>query len=110
MCYKLGLEIVLEIIHCIFLFQVIYIYILFDYIPLSHYSFVFATCGLRYSIHSDFVSLRRYHFLPLFLIAFETLGTMFNLVGGGELRKEVLLSILSYFGILVNFCLNFKIF
>ena len=27
MCYKLGLEIVLEIIHCIFLFQVIYIYI-----------------------------------------------------------------------------------
>ena len=86
MCYKLRLEIVLEIIHCIFLFQVIYTYIsFFDYIPFSHYSFVFETCGLRYSIppiHSDFVSLRRYHFLPLFLIAFETLGTMFNLVGG----------------------------
>ena len=85
MCYKLGLEIVLEIIHCIFLFQVIYIYILFDYIPFSHYSFLFGTCGLRYSIpplHSDFVSLRRYHFLPLFLIAFETLRTIFILVGG----------------------------
>ena len=51
----------------------------------SHYSFLFGTCGLRYSIppiHSDFISLRRYHFLPLFLITFETLGTMFNLVGG----------------------------
>ena len=86
MCYKLGLEVLLEIIHCIFLFQVIYIYISFFIIfPFSHYSFVLGTCGLRYSIpplHSDFVSLRRYHFLPLFLIALETLRTMFNLVGG----------------------------
>ena len=56
MCYKLGLEVLLEIIHCIFLLQVIYI---------------------------------------SFLIIFPFLIT--------------LLLILSYFGILVDFSLKFKI-
>ena len=72
MFYKLGLDVLLDH-HALYISfpSNIYIYILFYYILFSHYSFVFGTCGLRYSIppiHSDFVSLRRYHFLPLFLI------------------------------------------
>ena len=94
MFYKLGLEVLLEIIHCIFLFQVIYIYIfiLFYYIPFSHYSFVFGTCGLRYSIppiHSDFepqeVPLPPFSFKSLFKHWGQCLAWL-----GGELRKEVL--------------------
>ena len=89
----------LNIMHCIILFQVIHIYIIFYYIPFSHYSFVFGICGLRYSIppiHLDFVSLRRYHFLPLFFIAIQTLRTIFSLVGG-RVEKG-------------SFCTNAKLF
>ena len=44
---------------------------------------------------------------PYCSIAFVTLRTMFSLVGG-ELRKEVLLLMLSYFDNLVAFCLILK--
>ena len=100
----------LTIMHCIFLFQVIYIYI-YPFLLYFLFSFVFGTCGLRYSIppiHSDFVSLRRYHFLPLFFIAIETLRTMFTLVGG-RVEKGSFVLMLSYFCNLVDFCLIFKI-
>ena len=36
---------------------------------------------------SDSMSLKRYHFLPLFLITLDTLRTMLISVGGRELRK-----------------------
>ena len=48
-------------------------------------------------------------FSPCFSIALATLRAMFNLVGG-ELRKEVFLLMLSYFGNLVAFCIIFKFF
>ena len=57
---------------------------------------------------SDSMSLRRHHFFPVFSIALATLRVMFNLVGGRELRKEVLLLMLSYFSYLVVFAYFFK--
>ena len=51
---------------------------------------------------SDSMSLRKYHFLPLFTIALATLRAMLILVGG-ELRKEVSLIMLGYFVNLVLF-------
>ena len=60
--------------------------------------------------YSNFISLRRYHFLPVISIALATLRAMFSLVGGGELGKEVLLLMLSYFGNLVVFCLILNFF
>ena len=59
---------------------------------------------------SDFMSLRRHHFLPVFSIVLAILRAMFSLVEERELRKEVLLLMLSYFGNLVSFCLIFKFF
>ena len=117
MCYKLGLEVLLEIIHCIFLLQVIYIYISFLIIfPFLITLLSLEHVVLRYSIpplHSDFVSLRRYHFLPLFLIAFETLRTMFNLVGGrvekGSFFCIIIIVNTKYIGNLGYFCLILKI-
>ena len=39
----------LNIMHIVFLFQVIHIYIILDYIPFSHHSFIFETCGFSYT-------------------------------------------------------------
>ena len=91
----------LNIMHCIFLFQLIYKYIYISFLIIFPFliTLVFGTCGLRYSIppiHLDFVSLRRYHFLPLFFIAIQTLRTMFSLVGG-RVEKG-------------SFCTNAKLF
>ena len=53
---------------------------------------------------SDSMSLRRYHFLPIFQSLLSHWGQCSACLGG-ELRKEVLLIMLSYFGNLVAFCL-----
>ena len=58
---------------------------------------------------SDSMSLRRYHFLPVFQSLMPHWGQCSAWLGG-ELRKEVLLLMLSYFGNIVAFCLIFKIF
>ena len=38
--------------------------------------------------YSNFISLRRYHFLPVISIALATLRTMFSLVGGRGRRER----------------------
>ena len=38
--------------------------------------------------YSNFMSLRRYHFLPVISIDVATLRAMFSLVGGGGKRVE----------------------
>ena len=37
---------------------------------------------------SDFMSLRKHHFLPVFSIALATLRAMFSLVGGSKRVEE----------------------
>ena len=58
---------------------------------------------------SDSMSLRRYHFLPIFQSLLSHWGQCSAWLGG-ELRKEVLLLMLSYFGNLVVFFLILKFF
>ena len=36
---------------------------------------------------SDFMSLRKHHFLPVFSIALATLSAIFNLVGGKRVEE-----------------------
>ena len=56
---------------------------------------------------SDSMLLKRYHFLPIFQSLLSHWGQCSAWLGR-ELRKEVLLLMLSYFGNLVAFCLIFK--
>ena len=87
MCYKLGLEIVLEIIHCIFLFQVIYTYI-YPFLLYSLFSLLFCLWNMWFKVFHTSYTLRLCitQEVPLppfiFLIALETLRTMFSSVGG----------------------------
>ena len=58
---------------------------------------------------SDFMSLRKHHFLPVFSIALATLRAMFSLVGGSKRVEEGSFAInAKLFDNLVAFCLNFK--
>ena len=58
--------------------------------PLSH-----LTPPFEHGLHAHFsISLKRYHFHPLFSIALDTLRAMLILVGGRELRKKLLLIML----------------
>ena len=82
MFYILGLVVLLEHhAYCISFPSNTYIY---HFLLYSLFSLLFYLWNMWFLLYdSDFVPLRRYHFLPLFfLIALETLRTMFSLVGG----------------------------
>ena len=72
--------------------------------PLLTNSFVFFLNMWFLLYDSDSMSLGKYHFLPIFQSLLSYWGQCSAWLGG-ELRKEVLLLILSYFGNLVVFCL-----
>ena len=68
--------------------EVIQIYQFFSTLSINLFLFpllisfiVFETCGFS-NQYLKLISLRRYHFLPIILIAHATLRTMFSLVGG----------------------------
>ena len=77
--------------------------------PLLTNSFGFFLNMWFFLYNSDSMSHRRYHFFPIFQSLLSHWGQCSPWLGG-ELRKEVLLLMLSYFGNLVVFCLIFKFF
>ena len=77
--------------------------------PLLTSFILFETCVFS-NQYSTLISHRRYHFLPIISIAHATLRTMFSLVGGRVEEESFSLFMLSYFGNLVDFWFNFKIF
>ena len=61
-------------------------------------------------IYSNFISLRRHHFLPVISIAHTTLRTMLSLVGGDSWGRKFFIVNTKYFGNLGYFCLILKFF
>ena len=59
MFYKLGLEVLLEIMHCIFLFQVIYIYIyIYPFLLYSLFSLLFCLWNMWFKVFHTSYTLR----------------------------------------------------